>query len=121
MNLDEIFEKAKTQAEFLYETATKKGADVLDTSKIKLKIFDLKSDVNTHYKELGKLVFKSQTGTNVTEDELQKIIAILLAKKDEITALNAELLQKKKPKICKGCETICGADDKSCSNCGGKL
>ena len=73
--------------------AGKKANDLALATRINLQIFDLNTECEALYKEIGKLVYDLHRGAEVT---------------NEVTA-------------CPHCGKPCGKDDAYCSSCGAEL
>ena len=73
--------------------AGKKANDLALATRINLQIFDLNTECEALYKEIGKLVYDLHRGAEVTNEEM----------------------------ACPHCGKPCGKDDAYCSSCGAEL
>ena len=81
MNFDFDFEKIKKQVVQTAEKAKKVSVNVVEATKYKFKLSEIKSSIEKKYSEIGKLVYESEPGTSITE-KIQQLC-------DEITALKS--------------------------------
>lgn len=98
--------------------AVSQGAStVVDCARTKLKLADLKAEVNTQLRELGELLYATHTGTPTDSD-------VLLEKMQKIDALKAQIAEMTHTQS--GICPVCGAEvdlykDTFCKHCGTKL
>ena len=112
----------ETAADVAY-IASQVGTELLANAKVRIRIVELESQVNTALKELGKMLYATHTGTP-TEPE------VMIAKLEEIDKLNEALallkggIAKEPPAAEPACPTCCAdtqEGDEFCRECGGKL
>ena len=127
--LETLLEQIKTVAGQMGEAAADTASAVANgaaaaanRAQAKLKLVDLKAEVNLHLRELGELLYATHTGNPTDSD-------VLLAKMQQIDALKAQIAElqaapeKEAPSyMC----PVCGAepesaDDAFCKHCGAKL
>ena len=101
--------------------ANQAGTELLANAKVRMKIVELESQVNTLLRDLGKLLYATHTG-NPSASE------VMIEKLEQIDAIYAELeilkggISKENP--IPTCPTCCAAaqeGDEFCRECGGKL
>ena len=124
----EIWDKIRTGARLAGEFATKtaenageKAKDVYNASKMNFKIFDLKTDVELLYKELGRAIYAAHNGTETSEEEIDNYLAVIDEKMAQIEALKGELEEGRAKKECADCGKENEAGAAFCSACGAKL
>ncbi len=124
----EIWDKIRTGATLAGEFATKtaenageKAKDVYNASKTNFKIFDLKTDVELLYKELGRAIYAAHNGTETSEEEIDNYLAVIDEKMAQIEALKGELEEGRAKKECADCGKENEAGAAFCSACGAKL
>lgn len=117
----EAAQTVKANAANAAYAANQVGTELLANAKVRMKIVELESQVNTGLRDLGKMLYATHTGTP-TESE------VMLEKLEEIDQLNAELeilrggIAKEPP--APTCPTCCAEiqeGDEFCRECGGKL
>lgn len=116
--MDRIISEIKNTA----NKVMKKSSEIVEISKIKFSIANLKSDINAKFKELGELVYLSQKSdeepdTNKLEELLSSIDG-LYARLNELTEISSSL---KKEKLCPICSKANAMDSQFCSGCGHKF
>lgn len=123
----EIWEKICTGATLAGEFATRtagnageKAKDVFNTSKTNFKIFDLKTDVELLYKELGRLIYAAHKGDETSEEEIDGYLAIIDEKMAQIESFREEL-ENGKTKECPDCGKENESGAAFCSACGARF
>ncbi len=102
--------------------ATGKTASGFATAtRLNLQIFDLNTECEVLYKEIGKMVYALHRGEEVSNDEMDGKIALVDEKQEKIAALREELAGIKSVVVCPHCGRQCSKDDAFCSGCGGAL
>lgn len=118
----DFFDKLSQKASEAYKITADKTGKIAKETKLKLKMNDLKSQINDLYQEIGKKVYeKHNLGENIDikselEEECTKID--LLSAEIE-TCLN-QCLELKDKKICEKCFKEIKKEMKFCPECGEK-
>src|SRR5699024_6317584 len=73
------------------DVAGKKATELAGATRINLQIFDLNTECEVLYKEIGRMVYELHRGNEVSNDEMDEKIAALDAKQEKIAALREEL------------------------------
>lgn len=103
------------------QTVVKKSGEVLETTKIKYGIFNLKNDIDLIYKEIGKEIYnKFETGDDVF-DSVNSKCELIREKNKEIAQMEKEIANVKNIVYCANCENVCDKQMEFCPKCGGKL
>lgn len=121
MEQKELFEKIKKQATAVAEVACEKSKEIYEISKINLKLFDLNTDLDSLYKDLGKLVFEGQRGAELGDFVIENKVNEITDKLVEINQIKAKKENIKNTIVCDNCDTIGAKEDDICGNCGFKL
>lgn len=122
--LENLLNSAKETAEQVGDLAidaayavSKKAEGMVNCAKTKLKLADLKAEVNTQFRELGEMLYATHTGTPTASDAL-------LEKMQQIDALKEQIAQLRHAPaaVC----PICGGavddpENSYCKHCGSKL
>ena len=74
--------------------AGKKANDLALATRINLQIFDLNTECEALYKEIGKLVYDLHRGAEVTNEEMDEKMAQVDAKQEKLAALRDKLAAK---------------------------
>ena len=116
-----IIEDVLLNARTAVDTVGKKAGQVIDISKLKLAVADIKSDISRKYQILGRVVYEeSVTGKDYSKnkEELIERIKELKEQLESVTEMIANSSQKVK------CE-VCGKKKKKnaifCNKCGEKI
>ena len=101
--------------------AGKKANDLALATRINLQIFDLNTECEALYKEIGKLVYDLHRGAEVTNEEMDEKMAQVDAKQEKLAVLRDKLAEMRSVTACPHCGKPCGKDDAYCSSCGAEL
>lgn len=119
----DFFDKLGKKASETYKATAEKTSKLAKTTKLKMRMGELKSQVSDLYEEIGKKVFerhelgkKSVDFEKDLSDELNKLEEIT----DEIAKINEECLTLKDKKRCPKCDKEIEDDAKFCQYCGEK-
>ncbi|MBD9158233.1 MAG: zinc-ribbon domain-containing protein [Clostridiales bacterium] len=127
MNIMEFFDKLSKKASEAYKITADKTGKLAKETKLKLKISELKSEINTIYTEIGKKAYEKHTlkngkencTENVCEEIKEKCLKIDMLS-DEIDNLLKQCLELKDKKQCENCYAEIEKDVKFCPHCGAK-
>lgn len=127
-NVKMIIERAKATATYAAEkagrmadAATKKAGDVAMQTKLNLQVFDLNTDIDGIYKEIGRIVYLAHTGDDAPAAELDDKFAQVDEKLAKVVELKEAIGGMKSTVTCPGCGRECAKEDAFCSACGHKL
>ena len=118
----EFFDKIGKKASEAYKVTADKTGKIAKETKMKLKINELKSEINDMYKEIGRKVYEK----HVIEDEIsiKKDLETECTKidvlSDEIEELLEQCLSLKDKKQCQNCYKEIDIESNYCTNCGEK-
>lgn len=123
----EFFDKLSKKASEAYKITADKTGKLAKETKLKLKISELKSEINTIYTEIGKKAYEKHTiknggekcTENVCEEIKEKCLKIDMLS-DEIDNLLKQCLELKDKKQCENCYAEIEKDVKFCPHCGAK-
>ena len=121
----EFFDKLSKKASEAYKITADKTGKLAKETKLKLKISELKSEINTIYTEIGKKAYEKHTlkngkencTENVCEEIKEKCLKIDMLS-DEIDNLLKQCLELKDKKQCENCYAEIEKDVKFCPHCG---
>lgn len=123
-----IIERAKATATYAAEkagrmadAATKKAGDMAMLTKLNLQIFDLNTDVDGIYKEIGKIVYIAHTGDDSATADMDDLLAQIDEKLAKVAELRETIITSKTTVECPECGKECGKEDLFCSRCGHNL
>lgn len=118
----EFFDKLGKKATEAYKMTADKTGKIAKEAKLKLKIGELKSQINEIYKEIGEKVYEK----HIREEEIdiQKVLEEQCTKidvlSDEIDSMLQKCLTLRDKKQCPNCNYQIDKDDKFCPKCGQK-
>ena len=127
MSAMEFFDKLSKKASEAYKITADKTGKIAKETKLKLKISELKSEINTIYTEIGKKAYEKHTikngGEKCTENVCEQIKEKCLkidVLSDEIDNLLKQCLELNDKKQCENCYAEIEKDVKFCPKCGTK-
>ena len=118
----EFFDKLGKKASEAYKVTADKTGKLAKESKLRMKISDLKSQINTIYKEIGETVYQKHTRegeydiTKEIEEKCTKIDVL----SDEIESNLKQCLELKDKRQYPSCFAEIEKDVKFCPKCGAK-
>ena len=118
----EFFDKLGKKASEAYKMTADKTGKIAKETKIKLKIGELRTQVNDVYEEIGKKVYEQHVleGEISIENEIEEYCTKLDVLSDEIDSLLKQCLELKDKKQCPKCYSEIEKEMKFCPNCGYK-
>lgn len=118
----EFFDKLGKKASEAYKITADKTGRIAKDTKNKLKIGELRTQINDIYEEIGKKVYEKHVREEEMDisKELDEQCTKIDVLSDEIDALLKECLELKDKKQCPKCYKEIEKDDKFCPNCGKK-
>ena len=119
--LDRVRGTALTMGEAAGATAryaAKCAGQTVDIAKLNMKIFDLKTDINTLLREVGQAVYDTHLGRTADQSALDGMLSQIDEKNRAIDELKDRIAALKHAKECPDCGASCGRDYKFCKNCG---
>lgn len=117
----DLAEKTGDVASCAADAARKKATELAGTTKVNLQIFDLNTECDVLFKEMGRMVYAVHRGEDVSNEEMDQKLAAVDAKQEKIAALRQSLAGMKSIVVCPHCGKACGREDAFCPGCGGAL
>ena len=115
------WESVVSKAKELTESAARKATDIADLAKLKLELADNENAIKTTYEAIGRLTYQAARDGSEDNDTL----AELMKQVDELTVVNAELIDKidrnRNRKTCSACGTANEESASYCKHCGNSL
>ena len=126
--IKDLLEKVKVTATTAAEAAgkaadvaSKKAGELANVTKLNLQIFDLNTDIELLFKEIGKSVYLTHTGAEIEAEEIDSKIVQIDEKYAKIAELTECIASRKTTCRCPNCGCECDKTDSFCSACGTKL
>ena len=118
----EFFDKLGKKASEAYKITADKTGKIAKETKLKFKIGDLKTQINSVYEEIGKKVYENHIREEKIdiENEIEEQCTKIDVLSDEIDSLLKECLKLKDKKQCPNCYKEINKEDNFCPNCGEK-
>lgn len=118
----EFLDKLGKKASEAYKMTADKTGRIAKETKIKLKISELRTQVNDVYEEIGKKVYEKHIREEdiSIEKEIEEYCTKIDVFSDEIDSLLKQCLELKDKKQCPKCYTEIEKEMKFCPNCGQK-
>lgn len=115
------WESVVSKAKELTESAARKATDIVDLAKLKLELADNENAIKATYEAIGRLAYQAARDGAQDSDTLTE----LMNQVDELTAANAELIDKidrnRNRKTCSACGTANEETASYCKHCGNSL
>ena len=121
---DKVCAGATVAGEFAAKTAgtvSGKTQELYKSSKIKLKILDLTTDIDVLYKEIGRIIYAAHTNEETSTEELDERLLAIDEKMKEIEELRITIEAESAERICPECGKENSKDSNFCMNCGAQL
>lgn len=116
-----FFDKLGKKATETYNATKEKTTQISGELKLKGKINDCKSKIESEYKKLGKMIYDNRTnGETTSEDDIQTVCNSITTYMKEIEKAEDDILTLKNIKKCENCSAEIALDADFCSRCGAK-
>ena len=118
----EFFDKLGKKESEAYKVTADKTGKLAKEAKLRMKIADLKSQINEIYKEIGETVYQKHTreGKYEIEKEVEEKCTKIDVLSDEIESNLKQCLELKDKRQCPSCFAEIEKDVKFCPKCGTK-
>ena len=117
----EILMKVKESAVDAGRSAGKVATDLVNQAKLNLRIVELNSEIESAYKNLGKMLYAVHNGIEIPADSIDETLMEIDAKKAEIDDIRDSLQKAKAGLVCPACGKYVGKKAAYCSSCGAKI
>lgn len=119
--MSDIFDNIISKAKDLADMTGQKAGEIIDVSKIKISIADIKNAINKSYEEIGKYYYDQTVNNNDNSALIQTLIEDVNEKNQKLNELNEKYEQIKNIIICPNCKTKNESGSYYCSKCGEKI
>lgn len=113
-----VAERTGEAASHAADLAGRKTTELAGTARLNLKLFDLSTECDTLYKEIGKMVYGMHQGTDLSHEELDRQFEELDKKQQQIAELQDKIASMKNLVVCPKCGHRCGRKEAYCAACG---
>ncbi len=115
--IDELFNKAKAVA----NAAGKKTGEMVETSKLKLQVVQINSDIDKIYKRIGELTYSQARNHIDAHREIEDAMAEIDKMYQEVEDLNIKINNSQQIIKCGNCGAANPIESIFCSRCGKSL
>lgn len=118
----EFFDKLGKKASEAYKVTADKTGKLAKEAKLRMKMGELKSEINNIYEEIGKKVYENHVREEKNDifNELEEQCTKIDCLSDEIDSILKECLELKDKRQCPNCYAEIEKDVKFCPECGAK-
>ena len=99
----------------------KKAEELVGVAKLNIRMMERKGDIKTALKEVGELLYATQTGNPTSSEILQAKLEEIDRLKAEVAELEQQLGREKAGSVCTTCGAAVNERDTFCRECGDKL
>lgn len=103
------------------DSAVKKTGEMVEKTKIKLALADMKNNIKANYTHLGELTYRAAHGDETVNDEIEQTVAIIDQLKEKLEQQITMGTEQTDKIVCSGCGASCASGSAFCSNCGKQL
>lgn len=96
------------------DAAGKKASEMAAATRLNLRIFDLNTECDVLFRDIGRMVYELHRGDEVTSEDMD-------AKKEQLAELRDQLASMRSVSICPNCGRTCSREDSFCPGCGTEL
>ncbi len=118
----DFFNKLGKKASEAYKVTADKTGKLAKEAKLRMKMGELKSEINDIYKEIGEAIYQNHVREEKEDikNELEEKCTKIDCLSDEIESILKECLELKDKRKCPNCFTEIEKDVQFCPNCGSK-
>lgn len=104
------------------DAATQKGCELVERTRLSIKISEAKSELRKDYIRLGKIAYEAiKKDSDEYADEMKTIADCIAIDKERLEFLTQELSEIRGMKICAQCGGKNAENAKYCNNCGTEI
>lgn len=118
----DFFDKIGKKASEAYKMTADKTGKLAKETKLKLKMGELKAQINDVYEEIGKRVYEKhiRESDETAEQEIEEKCVKIDVLSDEVESLLKECMELNNKKQCQQCHAEIEKEAKFCKHCGAK-
>lgn len=124
----ELLEKAKasvgavaSETGRVAQNAVKKAGELVENTKLSIKVSEANSEIEDAYKEIGRLVYLTHSGEDVSSAAIEQLLEKIDRKNEEIKAYKDKIMATRSTVQCPNCGNECSRQSAFCSFCGNSL
>ncbi len=119
--VQDIIDKVVLSAGKVATTATKKAGELVGAARTNLQIFDLNSEIDELFEEIGKKIYFAHIGQDTDAETIDAHLAAIDEKYEKINELKEQKAAKRNLTACPNCGMMCDKNDSFCKHCGTAL
>ena len=100
------------------DSAVKKTGEMVEKTKIKLALVDMKNNLKANYTHLGELAYRAAHGDETVSADIEQTVAMIDQLKANLEQQGAVGTEQADQKICPACGASCTSGSAFCSSCG---
>ncbi len=116
-----VFDSVKKTLTKTAKGAAKASGELVEQTKLKLKVIDIKDEIETRYTKIGELYYTAAEYELDNGDKIASLVSEIKALKSQLEDVEAEIKRNKVIHKCSSCDWENDADAAYCSRCGSKL
>lgn len=103
------------------DAAGRKATEMAAATRLNLRIFDINTECDVLFRDIGRMVYELHRGDDVTNEEMDAKLAEVDAKQEKLAALREQLASMRSVCVCPNCGRTCSREDAFCPGCGTEL
>ena len=96
------------------DAAGRKATEMAAATRLNLRIFDINTEGDVLFRDIGRMVYELPRGDDVTNEEVD-------AKQEQLASLREQLASMRSVCVCPNCGRACSREDRFCPGCGTEL
>lgn len=116
-----MFEDVLSRAKSMAQSAGKKTEELVELTKTKVQIGDLRREISSLYEGLGRLVYDSRHSEESVDELVDACVEQLDEQLKELARLEERVMESKSVIRCDSCGSFNAQDASFCNQCGKKL
>ena len=120
--MDEQLQAFIDKGRDLVDIASQKGCELVERTRLSIKISEAKAEIRKDYIRLGMLAYKAiEKDSDEYAEEMKTIAQLIAIDKERLDFLYQELSEIRGMKICANCNCKNAENAKYCNNCGTEI
>ena len=121
MKNEDFFESLRQTITDTAEVVGKKTEDLVEIQKLRSRIRNAQSSMETDYKKLGEIIYQRYIGGAVLDEELADVCGLIMELQKETASYKEKLASRRGQNICPVCGNGNPRDAAFCMQCGAQI